>query len=152
MIWVIKGWRNLPARCLFLEESTSSPNSHPQPGCFVATSRFLLSQIITNMSDVSPYDVRWRRRAAWLKRHGDASHPLSLSISSQCSRLMELLIGGKPLVSWTPGFPADGTHGGVDPVLISCRTKTSYSAAPASHCSTAPCFLLGFLHTFALCT
>lgn len=57
---------------------------------------FRLSRIITNMSGVSPYDVCWRRqcwRAVRLKWHGDTSHPLPLSISSRCSRLMELLIG-----------------------------------------------------------
>lgn len=50
MIWVIKGWKNLPAYCLFLKESTSRQNHHLQLDCIVAVCHFLLSQIITNMS------------------------------------------------------------------------------------------------------
>lgn len=58
--------------------------------------RFLLSRIITNMSGVSPYDAHWRRRVGEPSGWNDTVIHLTLlplSISSRCSRLMELLIG-----------------------------------------------------------
>lgn len=68
--------------------------------------------------------ARWR--AVRLKWHGDISHPLPLSISSRCSRLMELLIGENSSFL-DARFPCRWDVWGVDPVLICCCRKASYS-------------------------
>lgn len=142
MIWVIKGWKNLPAHCLFLEESTSSPSSSRSAGLFCCHISFLI--IPDNYKYV-------RRRAVWLKWHGDASHPLSLSISSQCSRLMELLIGENPgfldarlscgRLLWGESTPS---------LSLAAQRRVAllllFLTVDKYRCTQPPCFLLGFLY------
>lgn len=140
MIWVIKGWSDLPAQCLLLEESTSSQNYQPRRGCFVSISFLIIPDNYKYVKCVTVWcpltTARWR--AVRLKWHGGVSHPLWLSISSQRSRLMELLIGENT------GF-LDGQLP-CDPILIFCCRKTSYSAAFASHCRK----VLMYPNTFCL--
>lgn len=120
--------------------SLSFPSRSPalSSGCCVAAFRFFLSQIITNMSAVTSADAGWN----------DTSHPLPLSISSRCSRLMELLIGGN---SGFPDarFPRGRDVWGVDPVLICCCSRKplrcSYMCLHLSYPTTLFIWLLYIL-------
>lgn len=147
MIWVIKGWRNLPAHCLFPEKST------PPRSVRLFCCRISLLIIPDNYKYVRRVTA-WRLltpapwRAGRLKWHGDTSHPLPLSISSRCSRLMELLIGENwgfldgPVAWWM------GRMGGrplpylpLQKAELLCRV---FSTPP--QCTQPQSFLFGFLH------
>lgn len=123
-------------------------NHRPQLACFVAAFRFLLSQIITDVSAVSPDDVCWRRHVGerW---HGDTSHPLPLSISSRCSRLMELLIG-ENAGFLDARFLVDGMYGGSTPAL-SAAAEIRLTLMCVFHSGGATTmFLFGFFYIFTL--